>query len=82
MGRFYTLRNKASLSKEDGDNEKLFALIEYVVLIFLVTFIPALIRLGRPPVSLAEVWVELLVAILACVFGYARMRGIDLGGGD
>ena len=76
---FYTVRsNKEATKNTKNSNEKLLALVEYVILIFLVTFIPALIRLGRPPVSIEEVWVELLVALLAAIFGYMRMRGIDI----
>lgn len=80
---FYIVKGKNSVSAkaEDEnrkDNEKLLAILEVVALVFVTTFIPALIKLGRPPTSLAEVWVELLVAALASLYAYARVRGIDL----
>ena len=81
MGLFYTIRNKASAKDVNGQKrEKMIAILEIVVLVFLTTFIPALIKLGRPPANLAEIWVELLVALLACLYAYARIRNIDLGG--
>lgn len=78
---FYTIRAKDS-AKEDINHkqEKMLATLEIVILVFLTTFIPALIKLGRPPANLAEIWVELLVALLACIYAYARIRNIDLGG--
>ena len=78
--RFFTLGNKktANTSDEANDTEKLIAIIEVVVLVFITTFIPALIRLGRPPQSIEEIWVELLVALLASAYAYARIRGITL----
>lgn len=80
---FYTIRNSDSAKDENGQKrEKRIAILEIVVLVFLTTFIPALIKLGRPPANIAEVWVELLVALLACIYAYARIRNINLGGGD
>jgi len=80
MLRFLTLRNRNSAieSGNNADNEKLLAIIEIVILVFLTSFIPALIKLGRPPTSIEEIWVELLVAILASIFAYMRIRGIEL----
>jgi len=80
MLRFFTLRNKNSAieSENNADNEKLLAIIEIVIIVFLTSFIPALIKLGRPPVSLDEVWVELLIALMASIYAYMRIRGIDL----
>ena len=76
---FYTLRNGNSVkSTENQENEKLVAIIEVVVLVFLASFIPAMIKLGRPPTSIGEVWVELLVASLASLYAYARIRNVDL----
>lgn len=78
---FYTVKGKntASAKTENRtDNEKLRAIIEVVLLFFLTAFIPGLIKLGRPPTSLEEIWVELLVAIMASLYAYARVRGIDL----
>ena len=80
MRLFYTIKNKRSAKKEDSNNEKIIAIIEIVVLVFFTTFIPALIKLGRPPTSLSEVYVEILVALLASLWAYMRIRGIDLGG--
>ena len=78
--RFYTLRNekRTGESENNTNNEKLLAIIEIVLIVFLTSFIPALIKLGRPPVSLDEVWVELLIALLASIYAYMRIRGIDL----
>ncbi len=80
MLRFFTIRNKNSAieSNKNTENEKLLAIIEIVIIVFLTSFIPALIKLGRPPVSLDEVWVELLIALLASIYAYMRIRGIDL----
>ena len=75
---FYTLRNENGVSESNVENEKLMAIIEIVILVFLTSFIPALIKLGRPPSSIEEVWAELLVAILASIFAYMRIRGIEL----
>ena len=77
---FYTLRNEKRTSEfqRNAENEKLLAIIEIVILVFLTSFIPALIKLGRPPTSIEEIWVELLVAILASIFAYMRIRGIEL----
>jgi len=78
---FYTVRGKASATRdseeEPKDLEKILAIIEVVIMIFIVTFIPGLIKLGRPPQSLEEVWIELLVALLASAYAYMRMRGIE-----
>lgn len=70
---FYTVRGDNSSAKE-----KLIATLEIITLVFLTTFIPSLIKLGRPPTSIAEIWVELLVALLASVYAYSRIRGINL----
>jgi len=75
---FYTLRNENRASESDVEREKLLAIIEIVIIVFLTSFIPALIKLGRPPTSIEEIWVELLVAILASIFAYMRIRGIEL----
>jgi len=72
---FYTLRAQAN--PENGNGEKILAIIEVVVMVFITTFIPALIRLGRPPQSLEEVWIELLVALLASAYAYMRIRKIE-----
>ena len=72
---FWTLRAQAN---PDNNSEKILAILEVVIMVFITTFIPALIRLGRPPQSLDEVWVELLVALLASAYAYMRMRGIDV----
>ena len=53
------------------------AILEIVAIVFLTTFIPSLIKLGRPPANLAEIWVELLVALLASLYAYARIRNIN-----
>ena len=80
---FYTIKIKKSAKDENGQKrEKMIAILEIVILVFLTTFIPALIKLGRPPTSIQEIWVELLVALLACLYAYARIRNIDLGGAD
>jgi len=63
---------------EDKERDKLVATVEIVLLVFLASFIPALIKLGRPPTSIAEVWVEILVAVLASLYAYARIRQIDM----
>lgn len=74
---FFTLRAKAN-TPGNTDSEKLLAIIEVVIMVFITTFIPALIRLGRPPQNLEEIWCELLVALLASAYAYMRMRGIDV----
>jgi len=77
--RFYTIRNRSSAKTlEDKERDRLIAIIEIVVMVFLTTFIPALIKLGRPPTCIEEVWVEILVAVLASLYAYARIRQIDL----
>ena len=77
--RFYTIRNQSSAkTMEDKERDKLVATVEIVLLVFLASFIPALIKLGRPPTSIAEVWVEILVAVLASLYAYARIRQIDM----
>ena len=72
---FFTLR--AGGNSPNSDSEKLLAIVEVVIMVFITTFIPALIKLGRPPQSLEEVWAELLVALLASAYAYMRMRGIE-----
>ena len=57
---FYTVKGKNSVSAKTENenrtnNEKLLAILEVVALVFVTTFIPALIKLGRPPTSLAEI---------------------------
>ena len=77
--RFYTIRNRSSAKTlEDKERDRLVATVEIVLLVFLASFIPALIKLGRPPTSIAEVWVEILVAVLASLYAYARIRQIDM----
>jgi len=80
MLRFFTLRNenRASEPENNVENEKLLAIIEIVIIVFLTSFIPALIKLGRPPTNITEVWAELLAAILASIYAYIRIRGINL----
>ena len=77
---FWTIRASGEsrvTTKDDKNGEKFAAIIEVVVMIFITTFIPPLIKLGRPPVNLTEIWSELLVALLASAYAYMRMRGID-----
>jgi hypothetical protein len=50
--------------------------------LFYTTFIPSLIKLGRPPANLTEIWVELLVALLASLYAYARIRNIDISNAE
>lgn len=79
MGVFFTIANSnAAKDDEQRKHEKIIAIAEVVVLVFLVTFIPSLIRLGKPPTCIEDVWVELLVAVLASLYAYARIRGIEL----
>lgn len=73
---FYTVR-KSNSPGDSENSEKILAIIEVVIMIFIVTFIPGLIKIGRPPQSLEEVWIELLVALLASAYAYMRMRGIE-----
>ena len=75
---FFTLRAGANSPNSGKNREKIIAIIEIVALVFITTFIPSLIKLGRPPTSLDEIWVELLVALLASIYAYARVRGVDL----
>ena len=83
MDLFYTIRPRKSSGDEDqGNDEKFRAIVEIVFIVFLTTFIPSLIKLGRPPTSIGEIWVELLVALLASLYAYSRIRGIDLEGGQ
>ena len=69
---FFTLSTQGN-----GRNEKALAILEVVIMIFITTFIPSLIDLGRPPQNLVEIWSELMVAILASAYAYMRMRGIE-----
>ena len=77
---FYTLRNSTGKtnSAKKTNNEKMIAILEIVAIVFLTTFIPSLIKLGRPPANLTEIWVELLVALLASLYAYARIRNINI----
>lgn len=72
---FFTVRAQSNPS--NGNSEKFWAIIEVVIMIFITTFIPSLIELGRPPTSLEEVWVPFLVALLMSAYAYMRIRGID-----
>ena len=80
MATFFTVvgNKKTAKNPNNKKNEKLIAILEIVIIVFLTTFIPSLIKLGRPPQNLEEVWVELFVALLASVYAYARIRKIDI----
>lgn len=52
-------------------------ILEDVIVTFLVTLIPELIVLGRPPVSFGEVYVPILSSVLMAIYSYMRMRGIE-----
>jgi len=75
---FYTVRAGSNSPNDRKNREKVLAILEVVALVFITTFIPSLIKLGRPPSSLNEIWVELLVALLASAYAYMRIRGIEL----
>jgi len=76
---FWTVRasGKSNTADNSGNSEKLWAIVEVVVMVFITSFIPALIKLGRPPVSLEEIWAELMTALLISAYAYMRMRGIE-----
>lgn len=61
----------------NGRNAKALAILEVVVMIFITTFVPTLIDLGRPPENLPEIWSELWIAVLTAAYAYMRMRGIE-----
>jgi len=75
---FYTVRAGSNSPNDEKNSEKVLAILEVVALVFITTFIPSLIKLGRPPSGLNEIWVELLVALLASIYAYARVRGVNL----
>jgi len=75
---FYTLRARANSPNDGKNREKILAILEVIIMVFITTFLPSLIKLGRPPTSLTEIWVELLVALLASAYAYMRIRGIEL----
>lgn len=52
-------------------------ILEDMIVTFLITLIPELILLGRPPQSILEIWVPLLSAVLMAIYSYMRMRGIE-----
>ena len=52
-------------------------ILEDMIVTFLVTLIPKLILLGRPPVSIVEIYVPLLSALLMALYSYMRARGIE-----
>ena len=76
---FFRLRASGNTTSADdgGNSEKFWAIVEVVVMIFITTFIPSLIELGRPPQSLDELWIPFLVALLMSAYAYMRMRGIE-----
>ncbi|MBA7493303.1 hypothetical protein ES702_03861 [subsurface metagenome] len=65
---------------KSGDNlstqDKVLAILEAVVVTFLLTFIPKMLVLGRPPISIEEIWEPLLTSVLMALYTYMRMRGI------
>jgi len=60
-----------------SDWDTIALIAEDVIITFLITFIPELIRLGRPPVSIEEIWLPILASVLMAVYSYMRMRGIE-----
>jgi len=74
---FYTLRARSNSPNDGKNREKILAILEVIIMVFITTFLPSLIKLGRPPTSLTEIWVELLVALLASAYAYMRIRGIE-----
>lgn len=57
--------------------DKIALILEDMIVTFLVTLIPELILLGRPPESIIEIWVPLLSSVLMAIYSYMRMRGIE-----
>lgn len=54
-------------------------ILEVLLVTFLISIIPELIALGRPP-TLIEIYVPILSAILMAIYAYIRVRNIDIEG--
>lgn len=65
-------------NSENKKEAKIAAILEAVFITFLITLIPHLIELGRPPTSLMEIWVPLLSSALMGIYIWIRMRGIEV----
>lgn len=63
-------------SVNDNGNNWL-AIVEVILMIFITTMIPSLIKLGHPPESFGEIYIEVLIATLASAYAYMRIRGIS-----
>jgi len=74
---FIRAHQKSNRSSGKTRTDKWAAVLETVVVTFLITLIPSLIDLGRPPTSIVEVWVPILSSVLMAIYTYMRMRGIE-----
>jgi len=77
--RFYTVANESD--GKDPAWERLeywIAIIEIVVVTFIVSLIPDLIVLGHIPNEWSELWEPFLSALLIAIYAYMRVRGIEV----
>ena len=77
MNYFETLMSDKKDSVEDSNRyQKIFIIIEVLIVTFLFSIIPQLIQLGRPPESITEIYTQILTAILMALYAYMRIRNI------
>ncbi|MHA1286235.1 MAG: hypothetical protein ACTSPB_02405 [Candidatus Thorarchaeota archaeon] len=84
---YYAVKNKIAMEAKDKpsatrdpvptDWTTINLILEDVIVTFLITLIPELIVLGRPPLSFEEVYVPILSSVLMSIYSYMRMRGIE-----
>jgi len=74
----------ATQSKEGGGAtrspsslEKLAGVLENVIVTFIITLLPELIKLGRPP-TFEEIYTPILSALLMAMYSYIRLRNLKI----
>lgn len=77
MSVFAIVNQKPNTGSGTTKTDKVWAILEAVIVTFIITLIPSLIDLGRPPTCIEEVWVPILSSLLMAIYTYARLRGID-----
>jgi len=77
MRVFAAVHQKPNSGSGTTKTDKVWAIVEAVVVTFILTIIPSLIDLGRPPTCIEDVWVPILSSFLMAAYTYARLRGID-----
>jgi len=78
MKPLFLMANSKKSADNNSNRDKLLALIEYCIITYLSVFLPSLLRLRHIPRNIDEIYLEIIAALIATLYGYRRYKGIEI----